>query len=347
MSSGTDTSQEIKELLDQRNQLEAWLEKLDNANDKPAQVKEKVRADYQARLDKVLAELGSHTSALEASLTDSRSRLAEYQAAEQAIQEELAEAELRHSVGEYDESSWAAMKSEIESRLQEKTTAVAGVSEEIGALEQTLAAATAPPRASQVTIAPPEIQEPPAPAAEAPARSVPAPEPTPAPKAEPEVEIPEPRPEPAAPAPAEPSSASKEASTTAPRQAVTASPEASRVPSTPPTAPSQTDAFRASQAAGGSEARTTKSGSTPAERRTLKCTECSKMNLPTEWYCEFLWGGTSGFSRNENRSNLVAADRLEQSGLCTRRGIPVDQILASSPVEELLSASEGRSRLIL
>jgi hypothetical protein len=66
-----------------------------------------VKADYEARLKAVTDELRSHADAARQLITQHKERLVELQKKEKAAAERLAETELRHEVGEYDEAQWS------------------------------------------------------------------------------------------------------------------------------------------------------------------------------------------------------------------------------------------------
>jgi hypothetical protein len=70
-------------------------------------VRTRVKADYEARLKAVLEELKSHADAARQLIVQHKERLLELQKKEKGAAERLAETELRHEVGEYDEAQWS------------------------------------------------------------------------------------------------------------------------------------------------------------------------------------------------------------------------------------------------
>jgi len=66
-----------------------------------------VKADYEARLKAVTEELRAHADAARQLIAQRKETLLELQKQEKAAAERLAEMELRHEVGEYDEGQWA------------------------------------------------------------------------------------------------------------------------------------------------------------------------------------------------------------------------------------------------
>jgi hypothetical protein len=98
----------IQRLLEERRQYEAWLARITaTADSAPEHVRTRVKADYEARLKAVTDELRSHADAARQLITQHKERLVELQKKEKAAAERLAETELRHEVGEYDEAQWS------------------------------------------------------------------------------------------------------------------------------------------------------------------------------------------------------------------------------------------------
>jgi len=98
----------IQRLLEERRQYEAWLARITATPDSaPEHVRTRVKADYEARLKAVTEELRSHAEAARQLITQHKEQLLELQRKEKAAAERLAETELRHEVGEYDEAQWS------------------------------------------------------------------------------------------------------------------------------------------------------------------------------------------------------------------------------------------------
>jgi hypothetical protein len=98
----------IERLLEERRQYEAWLARIRaTADSAPEHVRTRVKADYEARLKAVMEELKSHADAARQLIVQRKETLRELQKKEKAAAERLAETELRHEVGEYDEGQWA------------------------------------------------------------------------------------------------------------------------------------------------------------------------------------------------------------------------------------------------
>lgn len=280
----------IDQLLARRQQYEEWIARLDAASGgAPDAVRHKVREDYQARLEATLQELREHQGAIADQLADLRIRQDELSEREREITESLAEAELRHAVGEFDDRTFEKTRKESDRTLGEARGQLEKVAGEISRLADV-----------QGLIAPPAAPPKPAPRAAAPP---PPPPPAPRPPArESEITVPDllsqlpppsglPASTPGAPR-FEPRPAGGKGSEVPPRTIVLESER--RTP------PNDELAFLKSVSEESKPARTESKPAAPAPSapaasppagaatgaRTLKCAECGAMNRPTEWYCE-------------------------------------------------------------
>jgi len=106
----------IKKLLEDRAQFTSWLARLDATGDAvpsvPEAVRLRVRTDYEARLTAVIDELRSHAASIEEQLEEFRARRFELTHRETDAKEAMAEAEVRHAVGEYDEARWQSIRAD-------------------------------------------------------------------------------------------------------------------------------------------------------------------------------------------------------------------------------------------
>jgi hypothetical protein len=117
-------------LLQERRQYEAWLARIDAATDTtPEHVRSRVRGDYIARLAAVTEELKAHADAARQLIAQKKESLTDLAKKEKLAAERLAETELRHSVGEYDESQWAEVHRDVLALL-------VGVRQELEATQQ-------------------------------------------------------------------------------------------------------------------------------------------------------------------------------------------------------------------
>jgi hypothetical protein len=276
----TETDNSIEALLEQRAQFEQWLAKLDStANKAPPAVRQKVRADYEARLRGVIERLRSHAATIADELHRHQTTKGELDALRRQAEEELAEAEVRHTVGEFGEDEWRRISEESDNRLSGLRDQLKTVGNEIARLAEVQGLIAAPVRVPDAAAV-----------AQTPAHEdVIERSPLPPPPMEPVAEAPPPqRPAPKAPpkarehehagAPVDElaflkSVADEEAKPAAPRRpsnpGVSGSAQGSRAVETAPPPPSP----------GG------KTGA-PGVAKTLKCGECGTLNRPTEWYCE-------------------------------------------------------------
>lgn len=127
---------EVDALLAEREALHAWLTRLDAAPvSAPSAVRDRVRADYQQRLDGVIESLREHADTLAERLAADRGERADLAGQARAAQEALAEAELRHAVGEYDASRFESERLRYTSDLESFELSLMAVDERIEHLE--------------------------------------------------------------------------------------------------------------------------------------------------------------------------------------------------------------------
>lgn len=136
----------IQKLLDERRQIEQWLVRLDKAADRtPESVRTRVRTDYESRLTAVVRELQGFEDDLRASLEDVQARYAAARDQERLATEELSEAELRFTVGEFTDAEWSQKKTALLDRLIRIREDIGQSEEEIGELDEVLRSIAAPP----------------------------------------------------------------------------------------------------------------------------------------------------------------------------------------------------------
>src|SRR2546426_10177367 len=96
---------QIQRLLEERRQYEAWLARLGAATDAtPDQVRGRVRADYEARLEAVIEELKGHAASARQAIEQKKHHRAELQEKEASGAEKLTENGLRNRGGGDDEA---------------------------------------------------------------------------------------------------------------------------------------------------------------------------------------------------------------------------------------------------
>src|SRR3954467_15338912 len=137
MANTPDTDVTIEALLEQRTQYEEWLPQLDNSGDKaPPAVRQRVRGDYEARLQQVMEQLRGRGSAISEELERQHASQAELDRERRAAEEALAEAEVRHSVGEYSEDEWRRVSEDSRREIEQLRNRLRAVGAEITRLTQ-------------------------------------------------------------------------------------------------------------------------------------------------------------------------------------------------------------------
>lgn len=127
----------IQRLLEERRQYEAWLARISAAGDStPEHVRVRVRADYEARLRAVTEELKGHADAARQLIAQRKESLVDLQKKEKAAAEKLAETELRHEVGEYDEGQWGQVHKDALAELGAVRDEILEVERDVKRLEE-------------------------------------------------------------------------------------------------------------------------------------------------------------------------------------------------------------------
>lgn len=309
----------LRALIAERQQYDQWISTLESKRDgTPEHVFNRVHADYQSRLDRVLGDIRSHSEELQLSIGALSARLQEVGRDEAAKRDSIQEAELRAAVGEYDSTQWETMRADAGRQLEKIAADRAALEGQLAELESirklsevTTAPAAAPQTAQTASPTPPPPRPTPAPPPAV--QAAPSPLPLPAPQQQ---HAPAPKPEPVREEAAQPRKFSEAgwpardivdiedlapkktpANEAEPAPAMRATTDkAASVPRPTATPPSPTPATNAKRRTpSGKDAQIasgfTKPVPTPPEGRpevnkTLKCPECGTPNYPTEWYCE-------------------------------------------------------------
>ncbi len=302
----------LRSLIAERQQYEQWITSLDSRREgTPEHVFERVKADYQTRLERVVKDIGGHAEELQLSISTLSSRLVEVAREEDTRREGLQEAELRAAVGEYEPAQWEQLKGDSERELEKIAADRASLDNQLSELRaiqklseagSTGSAAAADTAVAATPVQEPHPVEPPAPVADA----------EPKKEADSDSRTREPgvlaqpvataavaelavAPERAAPAPntddrgqhfarpeqssAKPEDARRQIDQSrlsldpiaAAASDAAASASRPRPPRTPP---------------GGISTRPKPEPPRPDSAKTLKCPECGTPNHATEWYCE-------------------------------------------------------------
>jgi len=136
---------DVEALLGERGAVLGWLGKLDAADSAvPSAVRERVRRDYQLRLEGVNQQLQGHGDAIAAKLADERAERDAAAASASTARDALAEAELRHLVGEYDRPRFESERTRHAGDIERHERALGAVSERVRKLEDALAQIVAP-----------------------------------------------------------------------------------------------------------------------------------------------------------------------------------------------------------
>lgn len=135
---------EIEDLLRSRTTYMHWLDRLDRVADEArAEVVERVQADYQQRLEEVRSQLGQHRDELAERLDRRSARVAELEGDREEHLASREEAEIRHTVGEYDDEEWRSRREELdqtldelERQLEEERTAISELQTALDAVDE-------------------------------------------------------------------------------------------------------------------------------------------------------------------------------------------------------------------
>ena len=133
----SDTDATIESLLQQRAQYEQWLARLDSAGDKaPPAVRARVRGDYEARLRGVIDQLRGFAATIAEELDRHKGTQTGLDGERRQAEEALAEAEVRHAVGEYSEDEWQRINDQSGELLGRLRGELRGVGDEIARLAE-------------------------------------------------------------------------------------------------------------------------------------------------------------------------------------------------------------------
>ena len=136
---------DLNDLLERQARLRGWIERLDDPQeDVPPHVAARVRADYEARLEALVQELRAHGDALRDGAARLREALLAARDRRSAAEDALAEARLRHRLGELDNAEWGERRGEMESAVADTQFQEHEAAEELSRLEALLGQLDAP-----------------------------------------------------------------------------------------------------------------------------------------------------------------------------------------------------------
>ena len=296
---------EVPSLIQERRRYEQWLAALDARRDTtPQHVLERVKADYQGRLQRVQEQLSLHRQSILEERASVESRRSLIEAEEQLRRDERAELELRSHVGELAgaeaDSAFRAVDDALEQLAHERKQLELRIEELEELLELRATPPAAPPANPAASASPPPaapVQDRGPQHAPPPASHGPPPPPPPSPRAE---DRPAPR------------GSSEKFDELAFLSEVVGEGQPGRRPGPQggngaaqsqvitrdeAAAEALARSLRASVEAGTAERplAANVSSNTPIvlrpapgadQSKTLKCGECGALNYPTEWYCE-------------------------------------------------------------
>jgi hypothetical protein len=151
-SGGNNPMDAVTALMQERQRVEEWLAALEGKRAiTPPHVYERVRADYDKRLQEITQALGGRTNELRQMITALTARMARLQTEENARRDQRHEAELRATVGELEAAKWEALRRSIDDAIARMTAERTHITTELARLQQVLsmtgsaAAAPLPP----------------------------------------------------------------------------------------------------------------------------------------------------------------------------------------------------------
>jgi len=278
----------LRDMLAERDRYEGWLVQLDQRRAlTPLHVLERVKADYQSRLEKVTVQLRGRAVELEATVSALRSRLAALASDEELRRDERAETDLRASVGELPEDRAREAIAACDAALSSLVAQRDALGAELSRLHEVLVLVM--PQSAAAGARPHPTEELMSVDAFAPTGDNTAvPEPVPTQVAAQELEF----------LRSVVSPSAEDAGAAAAAAEATAQgmlhPPALSTPRRQATPLSNTVPTLREPLRGTDENRALTPGNMPAflkdmpseQVKTLKCQECGTMNYPTEWYCE-------------------------------------------------------------
>jgi len=109
---------EVRSLVAERQRYDDWLTQLHARRaETPRRVFDRVHGDYVARRDAVMAQLREDIGALSTHRNELDSRLSTLEAELALLEDERLEAMLRTAVGEYDDDRWESVRQDVEGKI--------------------------------------------------------------------------------------------------------------------------------------------------------------------------------------------------------------------------------------
>ncbi len=137
---------EVRSLVAERQRYDDWLTALDaRRGETPIHVFDRVYGDYVARRDAVMAQLREHVGALSTHGIALDSRLSTLEAELATLEDARVEAMLRTAVGEYDDNRWETVRQDVEAKIASLGEQRVGLLTEVGEIRTLLASASSEP----------------------------------------------------------------------------------------------------------------------------------------------------------------------------------------------------------
>ena len=138
-SGGNNPMDAVTALMQERQRVEEWLAALEGKRAiTPPHVYERVRADYDKRLQEITQALGGRTNELRQMIAALTARMARLQTEENARRDQRHEAELRATVGELEAAKWEALRRSIDDAIARMTAERTHITTELARLQQVL-----------------------------------------------------------------------------------------------------------------------------------------------------------------------------------------------------------------
>jgi hypothetical protein len=145
---------EVRSLVAERQRYDEWLTALDGRRaETPSHVFDRVREDYVVRRDVVMGQLREHVGALCSFGDDLTKRLTAVETELATLEDERVEAMLRTAVGEYDDQRWGVVQKDVETQMAVLGAQRDGLLTEVDEVRMLLACADSEPPTAAVQAA--------------------------------------------------------------------------------------------------------------------------------------------------------------------------------------------------
>jgi hypothetical protein len=149
---------EVRSLVAERQRYDEWLTALDGRRaETPSHVFDRVREDYVVRRDVVMGQLREHVGALSVFGDDLAKRLTAVESELATLEDERVEAMLRTAVGEYDDQRWGVVQKDVETQMAVLGAQRDGLLAEVDEVRMLLASADSEPPAAVVAVPVPDV----------------------------------------------------------------------------------------------------------------------------------------------------------------------------------------------